>query len=144
MANRHFQERSVGGVNILTVNGGLKGALEALLKDRIDELVAAGALQIVVDLKHVPYIDSQDIGRIIRAHLSVRKAGGRVRLCNLSNKVLSVLQMTRLDTVLELYPTESEALASLQPDLAAAPPNEAGTERTLSIRLPVTENPEIS
>jgi anti-sigma B factor antagonist len=111
MANRDFLERNVDGVTILTVDGGLKGALEALLKDRIDELVGQGKLQIVVDLKQVPFIDSRDIGRIIRAHLSVRQAGGRVRLCNLSDRVRSVLKMTRLDTVLELYQTESEALA---------------------------------
>ena len=91
----------------------MKGELESLLKDRIDELVRAGSVTIVVDLKHVPYINSHDIGRIIRAHLSVRQAGGRVRLCNLSEKVLSVLKMTRLDTVLELYATEGEALACL-------------------------------
>jgi anti-sigma B factor antagonist len=113
MAPQDFQERNIGGVTILSVKSGLKGALEALLKDRIDELVQTGSLTIVVDLKHVPYIDSNDIGRIIRAHLSVRQAGGRVRLCNLSEKVLSVLRMTRLDTVLELYATEGDALAGL-------------------------------
>ncbi len=107
-------ERHVGGVIILTVKSGLKGALEALLKIRVDGRVASGFLQIVVDLKHVPYIDSQDIGRIIRAHLPVRKAGGRARLCNLLDKVLSVMKMTRLDTVPDIYPTESEAVAGLQ------------------------------
>jgi anti-sigma B factor antagonist len=113
MAPKNFQERNIGGVTILAVKSGLKGALESLLKDRIDELVQEGSLTIVVDLKQVPYIDSSDIGRIIRAHLSVRQAGGRVRLCNLSEKVQSVLRMTRLDTVLELYATEGDALAGL-------------------------------
>ena len=113
MAAHDFQERKVDGVTILAVKSGLKGVLETLLKDRIDELVQGGNISIVVDLSHIPYIDSHDIGRIIRAHLSVRQAGGRVRLCNLSEKVWSVLRMTRLDTVLELYATEKEALEGL-------------------------------
>ncbi len=116
MANKEFLERNVEGVTILTVERGLKGALESLLKTRIDELVREGKLHIVVDLKQVPYIDSHDIGRIIRAHLSVRQAGGRVRLCNLSDRVLAVLKMTRLDTVLELYGTEEQALAGMKVD----------------------------
>lgn len=108
-----FEERDVNGVTILTVGRALKGTHESLLKERIDELVMEGRLQIVIDLKHVPYVDSSEIGRLIRAHLSVRQAGGRVRLCNLGEKVSAVLRMTRLDTVLDLYRTEEEALASI-------------------------------
>jgi len=115
MTTTYFQERKIDGVTILTVQRGFKGVLESLLKERIDELVQEGSLQIVIDLKLVPYVDSSDIGRLIRAHLSVRQAGGRVRLCNLSERVLDVLKMTRLHTVLELYQTEEEALASMRP-----------------------------
>ena len=113
MNGGEFQERNVGGVTILTVERGLKGRLEKLLKERVDELVLEGSLQIVVNLKQVPYIDSSDIGRLIRSHLAVRQAGGRVRLCNLSDRVLAVLKMMKLDTVLDLYPTEELALASI-------------------------------
>ena len=113
MNGGEFQERNVGGITILTVERGLKGKLETLLKERVDELVMEGSIQIVVNLKQVPYIDSSDIGRLIRSHLSVRQAGGRVRLCNLSDRVLAVLKMMKLDTILDLYPTEELALASI-------------------------------
>ena len=116
MTYNKLVERSVDGVTILTVTRNLKGTLESLLKDRIDELVEKGCLQIVVDLKEVPHVDSSEIGRLIRAHLSVRQAGGRVRLCNLSERVLAVLKMSRLDTVLDLYQTEEDALASIRRD----------------------------
>ncbi len=111
-----FRERNVDGVTILTVERVLKGTLEALLKERLDGLVREGRLQIVIDLAHVPYLDSSEIGRIIRAHLSVRQAGGRVRLCNLSERVLALMELTRLHTVLELYRTEEEALAAILQD----------------------------
>jgi len=114
LMGEHWQERKIDGVAILTLESGLKGAVEGRLKERIDELVREGCLQIVVDLKHVPYIYSSEIGRLIRSHISVRQAGGRVRLCNLSDKVLGVLKMSRLDTVLDLYANEEEALASIR------------------------------
>jgi len=109
-----FRERNVGGVIVLSVERGLKGEGEASLKERLDELVHQGHLQILVDLAKLPYMDSTDLGRLIRCHISVRQAGGRVRLCNLSEKVRTLMKMTRLDTVLDLYATEEEALASIR------------------------------
>ncbi len=107
-----IREKEVHGVIVLSVSRALKGTGEISLKERIDELVAEGRLQILIDMQEVPYVDSSDLGRLIRAHLSVRKAGGRVRLCNVSERVLSLLKITRLDTVLDLYSCEEEALAA--------------------------------
>jgi anti-sigma B factor antagonist len=116
MTTKSFQERRVGDVTILTVEQELKGSLESILKTRIDDLVREGRIHIVVDLKLVPYVDSSDIGRIIRAHLSARQAGARVRLCNLSDRVMAVMKITRLDTVLEIYRNEADAMSNLGPD----------------------------
>jgi len=107
-----IREKEVEGVIVLSVDRALKGTGEISLKERIDELVAEGRLQILIDMRDIPYVDSAELGRLIRAHLSVRKAGGRVRLCNVPDRVLSLLKITHLDTVLDLYSTEEEALAA--------------------------------
>ena len=109
-----IREREEDGVIILTVERALKGAGEITLRERIAALVDQGRLQIIIDLLYVPYMDSTDLGRLIRAHIAVRRAGGRVRVCNVSPKVMGLLKLTRLDTVLELYHTEAEALAAVR------------------------------
>jgi anti-anti-sigma factor len=109
-----FQERNQDGVIILSLDRGLKGETENTLRTRLEELVRSGHNQILIDLKQMPYIDSTELGRLIRAHLSVRQVGGRVKLCNLSNKVMTVMKLTHLDTVMDLYITEEEALASIR------------------------------
>jgi anti-sigma B factor antagonist len=91
----------------------VKGECEAELKERLDGLVRKGHMDILVDLKGCPYLDSTELGRLIRCHLSVRRAGGRVRLCNLAPRIMTLMQMTRLDTVLDLFATEEEALAAI-------------------------------
>lgn len=116
-----IRERHVDGVVILSVARALKGEGETVLKNRLDELVRQGFLHILIDLKELPNVDSTELGRLIRCHLSVRQAGGRVRLCNLSEKVMSLMQLTRLDTVLDLYATEEEALASFRRNRQAQP-----------------------
>ena len=108
-----FAERDVEGVRILTLDRGLKGETENQLGARLEQLVRSGHTNILVDLEHMPYMDSTELGRLIRSHLAVRQAGGRVRLCNLSEKVVTLMRLTHLDTVLDLYRTEREALASI-------------------------------
>jgi len=121
-----IRERTVDGVVILSLERRLKGMGEATLKDRLDELVGKGNLQILIDLGGLPYVDSSELGRLIRSHLSVRQAGGRVRLCNLSDRVRQLMKMTRLDTVLDIYATEAEALAGIRAggSLRAGDPSE--------------------
>jgi len=109
-----FEERVVDGVVVICPERGLKGEAEYLLKDRIDALVREGRLEILIDLKYMPRIDSSELGRLIRSHISARQAGAKVRLCGLSDKVMILMKMTRLDTVLDLHETEEEALRSIR------------------------------
>ncbi len=106
-------ERTSGGVMILSITRTLHGNCESALKSRLDALVRQGQTDILIDLKSCVYLDSTELGRLIRCHISVRKAGGRVRLCNLSPRILSLMQLTRLDTVMDLFATEEEALAAI-------------------------------
>jgi len=45
-----IKERNMDGVVILSLERGLKGLGEATLKERLDELVREGQMQILIDL----------------------------------------------------------------------------------------------
>jgi anti-sigma B factor antagonist len=109
-----WSERRVGGVVVIALQRGLKGGVESALKDHIETLVRQGYRQILIDLEQLPYVDSTELGRLIRSHIAVRQAGGRVRLCNLSDRMRHLMEITRLDTVLELYGSMEEALAAIR------------------------------
>jgi len=53
-----------------------------------------------------------------------------VRLCNLSERVVELLKLTRLDTVLELYATEGEALANIRGNHAGEDRPDADAEES--------------
>jgi anti-sigma B factor antagonist len=108
-----IEERRAGEIIILSVARSLKGECEAALRDRLDELVQQGHLDILIDLKACPRIDSSELGRLVRCHISLRQAGGRVRLCNLSPRVMTLMRLSKLDTVMDLFDTEGQALAAL-------------------------------
>jgi len=109
-----IREHRSEGVVVLSIERRLKGEGEVTLRERIDDLVRAGTKEILIDLADMPYMDSTEIGRLIRCHLSVRQAGGRVRLCNLSPRVADLMRISRLDTVLDIFETEADALAAMR------------------------------
>jgi anti-sigma B factor antagonist len=120
-------ERTSGDVTILELDGRLvlyEG--ETDLKTRINELVAAGRVKIILDLRNVTYIDSAGVGSIIAKYVSVRRAGGDVKLLNLSRRGVRVMTITRLLEVFETYNSEKEAVESFS---ATAPASRSATAR---------------
>jgi len=113
-------ERIVDGIVIISVERDLKGEGETTLRERLDGLVRRGHLNILINLGDIPRLDSAELGRLIRAHISVRRAGGRIRLCNLPDRVRALMKLTRMDTVLDIYKTEEEALAAVRQSDAGA------------------------
>jgi anti-sigma B factor antagonist len=83
-----------------------------LLRSRIDDLVAAGRLKIILRLKNVIYIDSCGVGVLIAKYVSLRKKGGDVRLLSLSPRSYHVMEISGLLSVFQTFDSEADAVAS--------------------------------
>ena len=108
-------ERVVHGITILDMTGRLvldQG--DAVFRDRLTELVARGQLQIVLNLEKVTYIDSAGVGAMVAKYLSVRRAGGDVKLLHLTPRSTRVMSITRLLTVFETFDNEDDAVRSFK------------------------------
>ena len=106
-------ERRVGPVAILSLRGRLVlDDGDALLRQRVDDLVARGETMILADLTDLDYVDSAGIGVLIAKYLSVRRKGGDLKLLRLSSRTHHALEITHLLTVFETFETEEEAVRS--------------------------------
>lgn len=103
-----------GEVVVLSVQRDLLEEGTCPLKEAIDRLVAEGRPSIVIDLQEIPLMDSGDIGRLIRAHISLRRNGRRVHLCGVQPRVARILEMTRLDTVFAIHESCSSAIRAVK------------------------------
>ena len=65
-----------------------------------------------IDLGQVTFIDSFGIGQLIDCYSTVTNQGGLLKLCELSRRVSSILQITKLNTIFEVYKSEAEAMDS--------------------------------
>ncbi|MCL2394178.1 MAG: STAS domain-containing protein [Acidimicrobiaceae bacterium] len=80
------------------------------LKERIDDLVAAGKSRVLVDLHRVDFIDSSGLGALVGGIKVTRKQGGDLRVAAAGDQVRAVLKLTNLDRILAPYPTVEDAL----------------------------------
>ena len=67
---------------------------------------------IIVDLTHVTYTDSSGIATLVEGLQISQERQARFKLVGLSQAVLEVFQLARLETVFEIYPTLESALLS--------------------------------
>ncbi len=99
---------------VIDVTGRVTIGPDAMMRDAIHEAVNEGARNIVLNMERVTKLDSSGIGELVAAHTTISSQGGRLLLVGLSDKIASVLQITNLLGVLELYSDADAALATLE------------------------------
>ena len=81
-------------------------ALRAAMQETID-----GHRDLILDLHAVTFLDSSALGMCVTHHKTLRKRGGSLRIANASSRALTLLTLSGLNQVLQLYPTLDAALA---------------------------------
>jgi len=106
-------DRVVDGVDVVAMEGRIVlGEESTALREKVKSLLAAGQKKIVLNMDNVTYIDSSGLGALVAAHTSARSQGAYLKLSHLGSKFQEILQVTKLFTVFEVYPTEAAAIAS--------------------------------
>jgi anti-sigma B factor antagonist len=114
-----FEQRTVGDVVVLSIIGdiAMNASGASLLADRVRSLLQDGHDRLVLDLRHVRYVDSAGLGELVHAFSAVQNRGGAMKLLNMTRRLTDLLGVTRLLPVFDCFDHEAEALASfdLQP-----------------------------
>jgi anti-sigma B factor antagonist len=106
-------ERESSGVTILELEGRIVlGEESNAFRERVKSLLAAGKTKIILNMGNVTYIDSAGLGTLVAAHQSARTQGATLKLSQLGAKFMELLQVTKLLTVFDVYPSEAEAVKS--------------------------------
>lgn len=107
-----------GDTVVVDIAGKVTIGHDAKMREAIAQAREAGAKNILLNMERVTKLDSSGIGELVAAHASVTRAGGRLLLVGLPGKVATVLQITNLLGILELYDNIDEAIATLESESA--------------------------
>ncbi len=98
---------------IIELKGNVMGGPDAVsLNEKIHELIENDKKNVVVNLGKVKFMNSSGLGMLIGALTTMRKAGGDLRIANASDKIESLLIVTKLITVFKHYKSVDEAIES--------------------------------
>lgn len=110
-----IQQRELYGAAILDLNGKLTGGPEAeTFRNIFKSLLEEGKRNIIVNLKKVDWINSTGLGILISGYTSVKKAGGDLVLCNVGDRIDSILYVTKLNLLFQAFDNEEEAAEYLR------------------------------
>jgi len=99
------------GERILKLNGPITITTLFGLRDtvRADQT----AKTVILDFSQVPYADSAGIGAIVNAHVSCVNSGRRLALVNVQDRIKTLMKVTRVDQILQMFPTLQEARSAV-------------------------------
>jgi len=109
-----IQERLVSDIALIALSGRVTltdGT--AAFDEAVQRLIQEGRLKMILDFSDVPYIDSTALGVMLRAHATLIRRGGGLKLLHVQGHVRELLELTRLLTVFEVFDSEAKAVASL-------------------------------
>ena len=113
----HIQQREVRGVVILDLSDrfvledGVNGFVE-----RMNTLIRHGRKRILLNFEKVTYLDSAGVGAIAWKYVTASKQNVHVKLLNLRPKSFTVLDTTKLLTIIQAFESEDEAIESFAQD----------------------------
>ncbi len=109
-----LQWREVGKVMVVDISGRSSVVDGSIVQQTARRLMNEGNRQFVFNLSNLIHFDSFGMGQLISTYMTVREQGGDVKLVNPSPDLRRLLRNTRLDTVLEIFDNEADAVRALQ------------------------------
>ena len=97
---------ATGTTAILRLQGPLTLSTLFLLQET---LKAMGNVDTVIDVSEVPYIDSGGLGSILSHWAHTQRSGHKFALTGVSPRIDTLLEITKVNTVLPMFKTAEEA-----------------------------------
>jgi len=111
----HSRPCRAKGVTLLALDGGIDHTNSHEFVTRMDALLEEGKRFVVLDLERLTYAASWGLAAMVRVHHHYAARGGRVAFANLHSAVATLLRISHLDRLFDLYPTVREAVRNLAP-----------------------------
>lgn len=98
---------------VIEIKGDITGtAKDQEFSDTLHKLISEGKKNIIIDLKETGFVNSSGLGMLISGYTTVKNGGGDLKLANLTEKIESLLVITKLNTIFADYPTVDDAVNS--------------------------------
>ncbi|RKX22582.1 MAG: anti-sigma factor antagonist [Candidatus Zixiibacteriota bacterium] len=104
-------DREQDGIVILEPKGKIMGGPDAsLLHDKLHEYIEINKTKIIIDLNKVDWMNSTGLGILISSYTTLKNNSGELKLANVTEKIKSLLVITKLEGVFDTHETIEDAI----------------------------------
>ena len=105
--------RATGPLAIGELSGRFDTLENAKVSAWLDTLLANNPGCILLNMSNVTFVDSSALSLLVKYMKTCRQNNGDLIICGLQSHVRVIFDLTRLDKVFRIFPTEEEALHAL-------------------------------
>ena len=105
-------EKRTGNVNVISLGGRLDAKSSNDMERKLDSLISADQVQLVVSLEQLEYISSSGLRVLLAALKKVRKQKGDIRLACLKPYVKDVFDIAGFTQLFIIFDAEEAAVNS--------------------------------
>ncbi len=110
-----IKEQIKDDVAVLELKGKLMGGPETMaIHEKIKELIGRGHNKVVINLSKVAWMNSTGLGALMSSLTSLKNADGDLKLVGVTEKVKSLLMVTKLITIFDHFDTEEQAIEAFK------------------------------
>ena len=110
----NLQMNSFDNVTVIKISGRIDTHSVPRLRQQLALTNGAAKKNVILDLAGVDFIDSSGLSTLVHTMKQCRGSGGDLRLCKAPQAVRMVLELTRLDKALAIFPNQEGALLSFK------------------------------
>jgi len=98
------------GLTVCYVEGEIDINTSPDIKKNFEKILSKKAPSMVINFSKVTYVDSSGLATLVEILKDMRTYGGKMKLCNLSPKIKSLFEITKLEKLFEIIADEKDAL----------------------------------
>lgn len=103
------------GAVVIELKGNVMGGPEAQeFSDLLHKLIDEEKKNVIIDLAETKFMNSSGLGMLISGYTTVKNGGGAMKLANATEKIESLLVITKLITIFEHFTSVDEAIESFK------------------------------
>ena len=109
----NIKEERLGDVLVCALEGEVNISTSPELRKTFEGIIKNDEKKVLIDFSNVGYIDSSGLATLIEMLQRLKKSGGKLSFCSMSEKVKNVFEITKLDKLFSIFDNRQEALGGL-------------------------------
>lgn len=100
------------GLTVCHIEGEIDINTSPGLKKSFDKLISGKTPKIIINLSKVTYVDSSGLATLVEILKNMRAYGGKLKLSDMSSKIKSLFEITKLEKLFDIASSEADAITA--------------------------------